>query len=387
MGFTRNRTKPSKNTRPYNPPSQTFWFNFHNKKKPNKYTTNKKPISKTIHLFYFAIVFSVCTSCYSLSEATSDNETVTTSQSMDTTTSSPLTDTMEIFPDTDFERFKIETMRERQHNSCREPIESSFETNCRTLQNDMCHSNTECGSSGFCTADYTEPCSCYYNECHSDRDCLPNEICLCSYYDFSINNICTKGCRSSASCATGFKCIFGGISTCYPDFGELSYFCQTSRDLCKHHNECPEPHNGITPLCLYSKPNQRFECIDIYFPSCDQHTYQHSSKQTNSNVNEVVFHKRLIPSSASASFFINKPEHEQTCYILLISRPPSDQQYCAYLYIRTNLKFREGQGDPRRWYLTNTQTPVTSLCHLPLDRTRTRLSSRPTTCLRVSTML
>jgi len=123
-----------------------------------------------------------------------------------------------------------------------------MDSQCTTGTNGRCIEST--GGALFC--------SCTYDTCSVDTDCMSGQLCVChgSAFTNGAGNTCMTGnCRVDSDCGTNGYCSpshgtvgCGGIS---------GYYCHTKSDTCVNDADCTG--QGLD-VCAWSTTDDRWEC-------------------------------------------------------------------------------------------------------------------------------
>ncbi len=128
---------------------------------------------------------------------------------------------------------------------------------CSDYPDTACSSHEDCtdGANGRCTTGLwgTDDCGCTYDECFTDADCGPGQMCGCgegSPFEQESNNRCyTAECLSDADCDSGLCLAVPFYCDVVFDVPYVVAFaCATDQDECRNHDVC-ECDEGADTRC------------------------------------------------------------------------------------------------------------------------------------------
>jgi len=105
-------------------------------------------------------------------------------------------------------------------------------------------------------------CSCTYDTCTGDSDCMAGQLCAChgGAYAEGQGNTCMPGnCRVDSDCGTNGYCSPTAGGGCG---GVSGYYCHTPQDQCVNDTDCGG-QSGFSS-CQWSSGQDRWTCQTVF---------------------------------------------------------------------------------------------------------------------------
>lgn len=110
----------------------------------------------------------------------------------------------------------------------------------------LCAEDSDCteGDNGRCGYSRIGG-QCSYDECFSDNDCMPNQVCACDGGYGGGNACIDANCHVDSDCA-GRACA-PSLGDCGHYFPPVGYYCHTAADTCNTDADCPGGYCAYMP--------------------------------------------------------------------------------------------------------------------------------------------